>query len=474
MILLDWNARGIYRVTVILSHEHSEPAMPSPKHLTKASAAKALPTLDRIEAHGVVGAGGGGFPTAVKLAARVPTVVVNGAECEPLLHKDKELMHHLGAPMLRGLEAVMALVGAEQGIIGIKNKYTAVQETLAPQLPAHVRILPLRDAYPAGDEFLLVYDAVGRVIPPGGLPKDVGCVVVNVETLVNVGLDRPVTQKYLTVAGAVRHPVTLRVPIGIPIGELVDAAGGATEEDVAVLLGGAMMGRLATGLDEPVTKTLGGIVVLPAAHSLIQWYRQGRRQVERIGRSACDQCRFCTDLCPRYLLGHPIEPHAAMRSLGFTSPQSPMIAGTLYCCECNLCSLYSCPESLDPKNVCAFSKPLARERGLQWQGHPADVQPHPLADSRRAPMHRLIARLGLSGFQNVGPLDARALAPARVVLPLKQHAGAPAVPAVKAGARVREGDLVAAPAPNALGARLHASIAGTVRSIDEAIVIETV
>ena len=135
-------------------------------------------------------------------------------------------MQHQAAPMLRGLAAVMRLVSAEQGIIGIKNKYTAVQEALAPQLPTGVRILPLSDTYPAGDEFLLVYDAIGRVIPPGGLPKDVGAVVVNVETLVNIGLDRPVTHKYLTVAGAVRTPVTLRAPVGIRIGDLIEAAGG--------------------------------------------------------------------------------------------------------------------------------------------------------------------------------------------------------------------------------------------------------
>ncbi len=446
--------------------------MSTPQRVSRAGSSKDLPTLERIDAHGIVGAGGGGFPTAVKLAARVPTVIVNGAECEPLLHKDKELMQHEAAPILRGLAAVMRLVSAEQGIVGIKNKYAAVQEALAPQLPSGVRILPLSDTYPAGDEFLLVHDAIGRVIPPGGLPKDVGAVVVNVETLVNIGLDRPVTHKYLTVAGAVRTPVTLRVPVGVRIGDLIEAAGGATEDEVGALLGGVMMGRLAASFDEPVTKTLGGVVVLPVSHPMIAWYRQDRRQVERIGRSACDQCRFCTDLCPRFLLGHPIEPHAAMRSLGFESPSSPMIAGTLYCCECNLCSLYSCPENLDPKNICTFSKPIARERDLRWKGNPADVAPHPLAESRRAPMKRLIAKLGLSGFNNVGPLEARALEPRRVVLPLKQHAGAPAVPAVQVGARVKAGDLVAAPAPKALGARLHASITGTVAAITDAIVIE--
>ena len=429
-------------------------------------------SLDRIADLGVVGAGGGGFPTAIKLAARVSTVIVNGAECEPLLHKDKELLHHLAEPMLRGLAAAMALTGAREGIIGIKEKYTAVMAGLEPLLPQNVRILPLRDSYPAGDEFLLVYDAVGRIIPPGGLPKDVDAVVANVETLVNIGLDRPVTHKYLTVAGAVAAPVTLCVPLGMPIGELIVRAGGAPADDVAVLLGGAMMARLAPGLDEPVTKTLGGPIVLPASHPLLDRYRATPRQIARIGRSACDQCRFCTDLCPRFLIGHPIQPHLAMQSLGFSTSPSSMVAGTLYCCECNLCSLYSCPENLDPKNVCVAAKPVAREQKLFWSGTPESVTPHPLAPDRRVPTKRLMAKLGLTGFRNVGPLEELGVSPRRVVLPLKQHAGAPAVPSVQPGARVSVGDLVAAPEAGALGARIHASIAGTVRSVDGAVVIE--
>ena len=91
-------------------------------------------------------------------------------------------------------------------------------------------------------------------------------------------------------------------------------------------------------------------------HPLVRRHAASPAQIERIGRSACDQCRFCTELCPRYLIGHPIEPHQAMRALGFTGTKDPMIAGTLYCCECNLCTLFSCPEDLDPKNVCAQNK----------------------------------------------------------------------------------------------------------------------
>jgi Na+-translocating ferredoxin:NAD+ oxidoreductase RnfC subunit len=233
-----------------------------------------------------------------------------------------------------------------------------------------------------------------------------------------------------------------------------------------------MMARLAAGPEDVVTKTTGGIVVLPAAHPLVRRHSAAWPQIQRIGRSACDQCRFCTELCPRYLLGHPIEPHRAMQSLGFTGPKDPMIAGTLYCCECNLCSLYSCPEDLDPKNVCVEAKPAARERKLVFAGRPGDVRPHPLRTARRVPMKRLIARLGLAGFRNEGPLQETQLTPRRVSLPLRQHAGAPAVAAVRAGERVKVGDLVAAPAPGALGARIHASIDGVVREVGDAVVIE--
>jgi Na+-translocating ferredoxin:NAD+ oxidoreductase RnfC subunit len=425
-----------------------------------------------VEECGVVGAGGGGFPTEVKLRSAVPLVIVNGAECEPLLHKDKELLRHEAGAMLAGLREVMNRVGASEGVVGVKDKYEDVLRSLQPLLSAGVRTFPLSDSYPAGDEFVLVHDVTGRVIPPGGLPRDVGALVVNVETLVNVGLGRPVTHKVLTVAGAVREPVTLRVPIGTPIGEVITAAGGATEPNVAVLLGGVMMARPAPSLVEPVTKTTGGVVVLPATHPLAQRHAATPSRVERIGRAACDQCRFCTELCPRYLIGHPIEPHRAMQALGFTGEKGPLIAGTLYCCECNLCTLYSCPEDLDPKNVCVAAKPAARERKLFFAGRMEEVKAHPLAAARRVPTRRLMAKLGLASFRNVGPLEDRPLAPRRVVLPLKQHAGPPARAVVRPGERVKPGDVVAAPAAGALGALIHASISGTVRDVDGAVVIE--
>ena len=426
---------------------------------------------DRVEELGIVGAGGGGFPTAVKLRTRVPVLIANAAECEPLLHKDKELLHHHAEPFLRGMTMAMEMVGAREGVIGIKEKYQEIIEALEHQVPKGIRVVPLPDVYPAGDEFILVHMVTGRVIPPGGLPKDVDAAVANVETLMNIGLDRPVTHKYLTVAGAVATPVTLRVPVGITIGEVIEAAGGATVSDFGVLLGGVMMAKPAENLDVPVTKTTGGIIVLPAEHALIRRHNAPWIHVQRIGRSACDQCRFCTEFCPRFLLGHPIEPHRAMQSLGFEMGVDAMVS-TLYCCECNLCTMFACPEDLDPKTVCVQSKPLARERGLVWKGTPESIVPHPMAEFRRVPMRRLIAKLGLGEFSNTGPLTEYAFAPRKVNVLLKQHAGAPAIPVVKTGDRVRAADLLAAPEQGKLGARIHASIDGVVTVGKDAIVIE--
>jgi Na+-translocating ferredoxin:NAD+ oxidoreductase RnfC subunit len=428
--------------------------------------------VDRIGEHGIVGAGGGGFPTAVKLKARVSTVIANAAECEPLLHKDKELLLHHSEPFLRGLETVMTVTGAGDGVIGIKEKYHDIIAALERVAPEGVRIVPLPDVYPAGDEFILVHLVTGRVIPPGGLPKDVDAVVANVETLMNIGLDKPVTHKYLTVAGAVLRPMTVRVPIGIAIGEVIEAAGGPTVEDFGILLGGVMMAKPAGNLDVPVTKTTGGIIVLPASHNLLRRHKAPWIQVQRVGRSACDQCRFCTEFCPRFLLGHPIEPHRAMQSLGFASGTDGMVAGTLYCCECNLCTMFACPEDLDPRSVCVEAKALARERGLVFKGSADSVIPHPMAEFRRVPMRRLIARLGLSEFNNTGPLADHEFTPKQVNILLKQHAGAPAVPCVRSGDSVREGDCMAKPEPGELGAPVHASMDGRVTVGQDSIVID--
>jgi Na+-translocating ferredoxin:NAD+ oxidoreductase RnfC subunit len=429
-------------------------------------------SVEQVESCGVVGAGGAGFPTHVKLKAKADTIILNAAECEPLLHKDKEMLRAYPDEIIFGLQQARELVGAGEAVIGIKGKYHDVIDLLTPKLPAGMRIKELADSYPTGDEFILVYDVTGRVIPPGKIPLTVGCVVTNVETAYNIGRGVPVTEKYLTVAGAVNHPCTVKVPIGVTLREVLETAGGAAIPDPAALVGGVMMGRLLKSWDEPVTKTTGGLIVLPRDHKLIQRYSRDWDAIAHIGASACDQCSFCTELCPRYLLGHPIEPHKAMRSLGFNMTGEANFIGTMFCCECNLCSMISCPEDLDPKNVCAQNKRRLMAEGRKWEVPAVESRPKLHMNNRRAPIGRLIRKLGLFGFVNKGPLTDAACAAKRVVLPLKQHVGAPAEATVGVGDKVNKGDVIARPAPGKLGAVIHASITGRVTAVGDAVTIE--
>jgi Na+-translocating ferredoxin:NAD+ oxidoreductase RnfC subunit len=434
-------------------------------------------TVHDVAEAGVVGAGGAGFPTHVKLAAKADTLLVNAAECEPLLHKDKEVLREYAEGVVAGAAAAMQLVGAPRGVIGIKEKYHDVIDLVRAKLPHGMEVAELRDAYPAGDEFILVYDVLRRIIPPGAIPLAVGAVVMNVETALNVALagQQPVTEKFLTVAGAVANPVTLRVPLGVTLSECVAAAGGATVPDANYMVGGLMMGSLQDDHQALVDKTTGGLIVLPDDHVVIRRRRLAWRQIARIGRSACDQCSFCTELCPRWLLGHPIEPHRAMRSLGFNLVGEANVAGTSFCCECNLCSLYSCPEDLDPKNVCLENKRRIAAEKKRWQNPPLNADRAALhLDNRKAPMSRLIQKLGLRQFHNVGPLCGTLLPARKVGIKLKQHAGAPCEPVVTAGQRVSKGQAVGrVPVVNgkpALGAPVHASLTGTVTAISGGIV----
>jgi Na+-translocating ferredoxin:NAD+ oxidoreductase RnfC subunit len=431
-------------------------------------------SVEQIQSWGVVGAGGAGFPTHVKLKAKAEVIILNAAECEPLLHKDKELLRNYPDEVIAGLEQARRLVGAGEAVIGIKGKYHDVIELLRPKLPESMRIVELADSYPTGDEFILVYDVTKRIIPPGKIPLAVGVVVTNVETALNVARARPVTEKYLTVAGAVKEPVTIGVPVGITYREAIELAGGAEVPDPVALVGGVMMGRLAEDLGDVVTKTTGGLIVLPKDHRLAERYRLSGnwKPTSRIGASACDQCSFCTEFCPRYLLGHPIEPHKAMRSLGYSMVGEANVIGTLFCCECNLCTMMACPEDLDPSKVCVQNKRRLMSEGRKWEVEAVAIRPELHLDNRRVPIGRLIRKLGLSDFKNKGPMLESTVAPKRVRLPLKQHVGAPATATVKVGDTVKAGDVIARPDEGKLGAVIHASISGRVSQVTDAIVVE--
>ena len=170
--------------------------------------------LQQIRAAGVIGAGGAGFPTYMKLDATVEHVIANGAECEPLLQKDRESMLQRRDKFLHGLQILRDLTDATTVTVAVKKKNEDVIEGYQQDLKANnFESLVYPDVYPAGDEYILVYEVAGRLIPPGGIPLNVGCVVDNVETIINVAQaveGKPVTEKFVTVCGAVAEPVTER------------------------------------------------------------------------------------------------------------------------------------------------------------------------------------------------------------------------------------------------------------------------
>jgi Na+-translocating ferredoxin:NAD+ oxidoreductase RnfC subunit len=378
--------------------------------------------------------------------------------------------------VVKGTLQLLTSTGAATGIIGVKKKY---EEKLAGLRKAventDIELHWLGDYYPTGDEYILVYETTRRLIPPQGIPLEVGGVVNNVETLRNMYLASegvPVTSKYVTVAGAVVKPSTLDVPIGSSFTELISAAGGATVDEYAVFVNGIMMGALERDMTLSVTKTCAGLVVLPIDHRLIQRMSLPEDSMHRIGKSACDQCSYCTELCPRYVLGYDVQPHKVMRSLGFTATGEEIWnQWAQLCCSCGLCTLYACPEDLYPKEACDKAKVDLNARGVKWTGN-TDVKVHPIYEGRHVPLKQLVTKLGITDYDVPAPFRDVKFSPERVRIPLSQHLGAPATPVVRVGDRVRAGDVVGDFPQDKLGARIHTSISGIVKSLNEEIVIE--
>jgi Na+-translocating ferredoxin:NAD+ oxidoreductase RnfC subunit len=373
------------------------------------------------------------------------------------------------------MELVMDQVGASEGVLGIKEKKKAVVAAAREACAgSRVRVHLLGDYYPAGDEYDLVFEVTGRLIPPQGLPLQVGAVVSNVETLAQVAAaaqGRPVTHKLVTIAGAVASPSTFEVPLGASYRDLIAAAGGAVCADPVLQIGGMMMGRTSESLDVPITKTDAGAIVLPREHKAIERKLRPKEAQARIGRSACDQCRYCTEFCPRFLLGYAVEPHQVMRGLGFSSAGSAQWdPWASLCSSCGLCTLYACPEDLYPKEACDEAKIELRATGFKWTG-PAPTRPHPFHDGRHVPIERLVSKLGIGAWDKPAPLRSLDREWTRLVLPLKQSAGVPVVPSVRAGQKVKAGDVLGEPPEGTLGAPLHAPITARVESVADVIVL---
>jgi Na+-translocating ferredoxin:NAD+ oxidoreductase RnfC subunit len=441
--------------------------------------------LDKIFDAGIVGTGGAGFPTHMKLNCKVEYFLVNAAECEPLLHTDKYLMKHRAADVLCAIEAVAQHVEAKEVFIGVKAVNTeeiACLKKAIQEKSSKVKIFELDNYYPAGDEQMLVFDITGRVVPPGGIPLKVGCVVSNYDTMLTI-FDamngNPFTHKYLTVAGEVASPAVLRVPIGISFAECIAACGGATIKDFKLINGGPMMGKIIPGADSGksyVTKTTSGIIVIPAGNNFDARVSETPvRHTLNCAKSACIQCRICSDLCPRQLIGHKLRPNRIMRKMAMLDFEKELIPDdtlreALICCECGICETFACPMGLSPRQVNKYVKSV-----LKGERPPAEPVLYPVSDLREyrkiAPK-KIMARMGLLGLYENKASAFCELGAARVHIPCSQHIGAPAEPLVMVGESVQCGQLIAKAVEGKPSANIHASISGTVVSIGALIEIE--
>jgi Na+-translocating ferredoxin:NAD+ oxidoreductase RnfC subunit len=437
--------------------------------------------VEKVRDAGIVGAGGAGFPTHVKLDTEVERVLGNGASCEPLLMSDPYLMEHETESVLRGLVLTMEATRAGKGSICIKGKHTgavrALRDALSKGAFDGVDLVELEDFYPAGDEHVLVYDMMNRVVPEGGIPLQVGAVVSNVESLRNVAaaVDRqePVTDRYLTVCGEVARPMILKAPLGTRIGDILHLAGGATVNPYRILIGGPMMGKVVDDPATPVTKTTSGVILLPADHNVIVGKTNDPDRIRRITQMVCCQCTRCTDLCPRHLLGHSLEPHKIMRQLGAPGGLSlELMEDALICSECGICEKYACPMMISPREVNAQIKQELMSQGVRRSPSAEAYNPSAFRDLRKIPTLRLMDRLKVRAYDVHPEFMAEPIQVGEVSIPLSQHIGAPAEAVVKKGDRVRRGDLVGKIPEKALGAAVHASIDGVVTGVNDAVTIK--
>lgn len=429
-----------------------------------------------------------GFPTHVKLKASPEILIINGAECEPLLRTDRYLMIHEADKLISGIDLICKEMSIPDACIALKKTYTREIKALSDAIRkagSKVRIHPMDSFYPAGDEQVVVYEVTGKVVPPAGIPLDVGAVVDNVATIVAVAdaaAGVVFTDKYLTVTGEVRKPSILKVPVGTSYARCIELAGGTTSDKVMVVSGGPMMGRPVSWEDAMktvVTKTTSGILVLPEDGVIDRRRKTELHHMLNRARAACIQCTFCTQLCPRHMMGHPLQPHRIMRKMAVCTDISQIlddkdIRQAAICSECGVCEVYACPMGLQPRVVNGLIKGELAKAGIRYNREGDSWEADMNRPHRKVPTQRIAARAGVGAYYKIEGHTYKEETAKKVVLPLKMHIGVPSEPVIADGAHVQKGQLIAVCPEGKLGANLHASISGIAHVTEQSITITEV
>ena len=344
---------------------------------------------------GVIGAGGTGYPTYAKLGAKADTVIINACECEPLLHTDQYLLKNFTDDVIQGLMIAKVATGASHAVIAVNCEDQAAIKELKKINNPQIRVHLMGNYYPAGDELLTVYDVTKRLVPEGGTPLDVGVLVLNVLTARQIYQSvngMVATERTLTLAGAVKEPKVVSVPVGTRYSDLMAIAGGPakglTAASVSVLDGGPMMGSVVTNLESGIRKSTNAMIVLPTSHYVIQMKLKSTLDMIKQSKAVGGQGTQNTDLCPRHLLGHAIDPDRAMIALDYSkSEPSEPITSAFLCSACGVCEMVGDEASFtSPKRVYAEYRKRLEKAGVVNPHRRSDFTVHSQFENRKLPV----------------------------------------------------------------------------------------
>ncbi len=426
---------------------------------------------------GIVGAGGAGFPTYAKLSEEADLLCVNCSECEPLMYTDFILNREEMSKIVKGAELIMAATNIKHTYLAIKvHRAEALGYEDGEVLGENVSIKYLPSVYPIGDEIGLIYETTGRLIKAGKLPITAGVIVMNAETVYNayeaIEADKPLTEKWVTIAGNIPEKFAVKAPIGMRVSEIFAKLGIKVDPDHVIIEGGPSMGSITSTDRALIRKTTKSILILPKTTRCVENKQINTDDMLRRAASACCGCTRCTDMCPRYQLGYPIEPHklirAALNSVVEEHPE--LIATASLCCSCGVCAEVCC-QDISPKDVIMSLKKTLSRNKIKFVAE-KDYPVNPDRPYRMIRSSKWKDMLGVLKFDAIPTYIPKKLTASRVEILTSQHIGAPSIPCVKVGDIVKEGDLIAN-AAEGLSVPQYASIAGKVISCDPTkIVIE--
>ena len=315
-----------------------------------------------VRESGLVGLGGAGFPTHVKLALmpneNIDTLIINAAECEPYITVDYRECMENSANIIKGVMTMIKYLGFKQAIIAVEDNKPKAIDLLKSKVNelagdnSNIKIMALKSKYPQGAEKMMVQSATGRKIPPGKLPSDVGCVLINVASVAfiqrYIETGKPLVSRSVTVDGSAIHtPKNVRVPIGTSISDIIDFCGGFKAEPFKILSGGPMMGAAIIGTDLPLLKQNNAILA----------FAEGTFKVKP--ERDCIRCGRCAQVCPMSLMPTLIARYAKSKEADKLTD-----SGVMVCMECGSCS-YVCPAGLPLVQHMRLAKSIIREAGAK-------------------------------------------------------------------------------------------------------------